>query len=58
MRKKVTPNTNHLDSDSQFLLMAFNWNWLVPLEYVTDELVHLRKMQIICRKKILITVIS
>jgi hypothetical protein len=51
MRKKVAPNTHHLDSDIQFLLMDFNWNWLVPVEYVTDKLVHLRKMQIICRKR-------
>jgi len=51
MRKKVAPNTHHLDSDIQFLLMAFNWNWLVQVEYVSDKLVHFRKLQIICRKK-------
>jgi hypothetical protein len=51
MRKKVAPNTHHLDSDIQFLLMALNWNWLVQVEYVSYKLVHFRKLQIICRKK-------
>jgi hypothetical protein len=55
-KEKITPNTHR---DIQFLLMAFNRIWLVQVEYVTNELLHLHKMQIICKKKkIHITIIS
>jgi len=47
-KEKTTPNTH---CDIQFLLMAFNQYRLVQVEYDTNELLHLQKMQIICKKK-------
>jgi hypothetical protein len=31
--------------------MGFNWDRRVRVEYVADEPVHLREMQIICRRR-------
>jgi hypothetical protein len=54
--EKTAPNTHR---DIQFLLTAFNWNRLVQVEYVTNELLHLHEMQIICKKKkVHVTIIS
>ena len=48
--KRLALNTHRLDGDvihvPELLQMGFNWDRRVRIEYVADEPVHLREMQI------------